>query len=261
MASYERTSNDGLLGYFALACGLTWALAAPLSIAWMRHQPPPSYAMACAGLSAFGPLLAAVAMAAPRKRLGEVFGRWRTNPAWVVLALFAPMAVHLVATALSLAAGDHPLQWLHPPAAPERVAALVVFPIGEEFGWRGFAYPRMIGRLGLVKGSLALGAIWGIWHLMYSVTPEAGRFDVATFAMTMTELPLYSLLITWVFERANRSMAVAIAFHAGAHLDHLELVPLSDVRLHAAHLVTLAVLAVLAARSLARADVVPAPAG
>ena len=68
------------------------------------------------------------------------------------------------------------------------------------------------------------------------------------------ELPLYSLLIAWVFERSNRSMAVAIAFHAGAHLDHIERAPRSDLRLHALHLVVLAVIAVFAARSLATSE-------
>jgi membrane protease YdiL (CAAX protease family) len=173
---------------------------------------------------------------------------------WVLLAVFAPLAVHVMATALYVVIGGQPTEWVHPPSTPEQLAALVVFPIGEEFGWRGFAHPRMARRYGLVKGSLALGVMWGVWHLVYSVTPAEGRFDVLTFAMTMAELPLYSLLISWVFERANRSMAVAIAFHAGAHLDHIELAPRTDLRLHAMHLLTVAVIALIAARSLARSQ-------
>jgi len=260
MRPHERTTTDGFFGFFALACGLTWLLAAPLSLAWMHHTTPPPYALACAGLSAFGPLFAALAVAGRQKRLAAVFGRWRANPAWIVLSLFAPMAVHVLATALSVAVGGTPTQWLHPPQTPEQLAALVVFPLGEEFGWRGFAYPRLVGRYGLVKGSLALGTFWGLWHLMYSVTPDAGGFDTLTFAMTMAELPFYSLLVAWVFERANRSMAVAIAFHAGAHLDHIELAPRTDLRLHATHLVVVAVLAAVAARSLAKGDPIAATA-
>lgn len=248
----DQTPNSGVFAYFAGACSFTWLLAAPLALAWMRHVDPPPYALACAGLSAFGPLVAALAIAGRQKRLADVFGRWRANPAWVVLALFAPMAIHVMAAALSVAIGGQPTQWLHPPSTPEQIAAMVVFPLGEEFGWRGFAHPRMVGRYGLVKGSLALGALWGLWHLVYSVTPDAGRFDVLTFAMTMAELPLYAVLIAWIFERANRSMAVALAFHAGGHLDHIELAPRTELRLHAMHLVTVAVLAAIAARSLAR---------
>jgi membrane protease YdiL (CAAX protease family) len=217
---------------------------------------PPPYAIACSGLSAFGPLFAALAVAGAQRRLGEVFGRWRTSPAWVVLALLAPMAVHMIATALYALQGGSPTQWLHPPSKPEQIAALVVFPIGEEFGWRGFAYPRIVARYGLVKGSLALGTVWAIWHVVYSVTPDAAAFDPFTFGQMLAELPLYSLLISWVFERANRSMAVAIAFHAGAHLDHIELAPRSELGLHILHVVVLAALAAAAARSLSRSGAI-----
>lgn len=243
-----------LFAFFALACGLTWVLAAPVSLAWMRHLAPSPSAMACAGLSAFGPLVAALLIAGRQKQLRNVFGHWQSNPAWIVLALFTPMMIHVIATALSMATGRAPGEWLHPPSTPERVAALLVFPVGEEFGWRGFAYPRLVERYGLVKGSLVLGALWGVWHLMYSIPPDTGHFDGVLFGMTVAELLLYSLLIAWVFERAQRSMAVAIAFHAGSHLDRLENVPFADFRLHAMHLAVVATLAIVAARSLVNAE-------
>jgi membrane protease YdiL (CAAX protease family) len=149
-------------------------------------------------------------------------------------------------------------RWFHPPEGPERVAALVVFPLGEEFGWRGFAHPRMVRLFGPVKGSLLLGVAWGLWHLAYSVTPESGGFDAITFGLTMLELPLYSVVIAWVFERANRSMAVALAFHAGAHLDHFELAARWDLRLSAVHLAVVACVAVVAARDLRKGQAVRA---
>jgi membrane protease YdiL (CAAX protease family) len=240
-------AGDGLLRYFVLACAVTWLLAAPVALAWSRHEVPSPYAVACAGLSAFGPLLAALAVAGPRRELREVFGRWRTHPAWIVLALLVPIAVRTLAVALFAASGGRPVQWFFPPATPEQVAALVVFPLGEEFGWRGFAHPRMVRRYGLVKGSLLLGAVWGLWHLAYSITPEAAGFDAFELGMTMVELPLYALLVAWVFERSGRSMAVALAGHAAAHLDHIERAPGIDLRLHALHLAVLVAAALLCA--------------
>jgi membrane protease YdiL (CAAX protease family) len=249
-----RPTSDttGTYAFFTLACGITWLLALPAASAWMHHRTPPPSAVACAGLSAFGPLLAALAIAGPRRQLGRVFGRWRTRPAWILLALCAAPLVHLVATALFVAIGGHPTRWFHPPGTPEAVAALVVFPLGEEFGWRGFAHPRMVDRFGPVRGCLIVGAVWGLWHLVYSVTPEAAGFDTFAFALTVVELPLYALLIGWVFERANRSMAVAIAFHLGAHLDHIERAPRTDLRLHLLHMAVLTASAAFAARSLYR---------
>ncbi len=244
--------QSGVYAFIALACAITWLLATPAATAWMHHESPAPYAIACAGLSAFGPLLAAVAVAGPRKQLAGVFGRWRTNPAWIALALVTPFGIHAVATTLYAALGGHPSEWIHPPLRAEDAAALVVFPIGEEFGWRGFAYPRLVAARGIVKGSLLVGAAWGLWHLAYAVTPQAAGFDAFQFALTMIELPLYSVVIAWMFERADRSMAVAIAFHAGGHLDHLERAPRSELGLHALHVVVVAALAIVAARALRR---------
>ena len=254
-----QPGDRGTLLFYVLACALTWGLAAPAARAWMRHEPPSPAVVACAGLSAFGPLLAALAVAGSRRQLGRVFGRWRTRPRFMVAGVLLAPIVHLLATSVFALLGGHPSRWFHPPGTPEAMAALVVFPLGEEFGWRGFAYPRLVARFGTVSGCLILGALWGGWHLAYAITPATGGFDGFAFASMMLELPLYSLLIGWLFERANRSMAVAIACHVGAHLDHFELVPRSELRLHLVHLGVLALLAVAAATSLAHRARRPVP--
>jgi membrane protease YdiL (CAAX protease family) len=250
----DASGADGAYAYFALACAITWPLALPAALAWMKHLPPPPYAVVCAGLSAFGPLFAVLAIAGPHRQLRSVFGRWRTPVFWILLALITPALIHALATALDAAIGGKPAHWFHPPANAAQVAALIVFPLGEEFGWRGFAHARLVKAHGLVKGSLIVGLAWGLWHLMYAITPQAARFDVFEFAMIMIELPLYSLIIAWLFEHASRSMAVAIAFHAGGHLDHIEMAPRSEWVLHVLHLVVVAVAAVFAARALAQRE-------
>jgi membrane protease YdiL (CAAX protease family) len=249
----DQTERDArkVYIYFALACAMTWLLALPVASAWMRHEAPPPYGIACAGLSAFGPLFATLAVTTRLERRG-VFGRWRVNPPWVLLSLFACAVIHVTATLLYAVFVGPPSAWLHPPQNAEALAALVVFPLGEEFGWRGFAYPRLTKRFGLVKGSLLLGTMWGLWHLGYGVTPEKAAFDPMEFGIGMVELPLYSLLMAWVLERTNRSMAVAIAFHAGAHLDHIERARDAGIGLQAFHVAVVFVLAVAAARSLAK---------
>jgi len=218
----------------------------------MRGQTPTPGAVTCAGLSAFGPLLATLAVAGPRRQLGQVFGRWRTAPAWVLLAFGVPIGVHAAVRLICVGVGGHLVHWLDTPATPEALAALVVFPLGEEFGWRGFAHPRLSARFGLVRGSLILGTLWGLWHLVYAVTPQTAGFDPFVFGMTMVELPLYALPMAWVFERSNRSMAVAIAFHVAAHVDHIERAPRTDLGLHVSHMAILGVVAAISAWRLSR---------
>ncbi|MBQ7776139.1 MAG: CPBP family intramembrane metalloprotease [Lachnospiraceae bacterium] len=36
--------------------------------------------------------------------------------------------------------------------------------LGEEVGWRGVLYPYLKERLGVTKGRIMGGAIWGAWH-------------------------------------------------------------------------------------------------
>jgi membrane protease YdiL (CAAX protease family) len=243
--------GEGVALFFVLACLITWSLSIPVVLAWLRREVPSPLAVACIGLSAFGPLFAVLAVAGPRGRLREVFARWHTPLYWPLIALVTPLAIHLAATALYAALGGHPKAWFHPPLNAEHVAALIVFPLGEEFGWRGFAHAPMVRRLGPVRGSLLVGSMWGLWHLFYSVTPEAAAFDWLQLALSMIELPLVALPLAWMFERGNRSMAVAIAFHAGGHLDHIERGAGHDLGLHAAHIVVLSAVAWLSAKSLA----------
>lgn len=251
-ADRPRSPTRELYQYYALACAITWALAMPTTYAWLERRTPPGWALACAGLSALGPLFATLIVATPAQRRAA-FGRWRTHPGWIVLALLAPPAIHVGARGLYAALGGAPGEWLLPPVTPEALAALFFFPVGEEFGWRGFAHPRTAQRFGLVRGSLVLGLMWGLWHLAYGITPQRAGFDYVELGFGMLELPLYSVLITWVMERAHRSIAVALAFHAGGHLDHIERDPSATLGVRACHVALLLLLAALAARSLTRA--------
>jgi uncharacterized protein len=246
-----RARRRDIYVFFALACGITWVLDLPLAIAWATHAVPPPYALPMAGFGAWGPTLAALAIAARRRELRDVFGRWRTNPIWIVVGVFLPLAVQLPATWIEVGLGGHPAHWFYPPVRPEHFAALLMFPLGEEFGWRGFAYPRLASLHGPVVGSLILGAVWGLWHLGMMFTPDPVRpLPAVTIVILVGELALWSVVMAWIFERGNRSIAVAIAVHAGAHLDNVSRAPETEVRLRALRFLILAVVAVLAARSL-----------
>ncbi len=251
MSEVTRARWQDVALFFVLACGITWLMDLSLVLAWTQQIEPPAHALPLAGLGAFGPTLAAVVVAGWRHELRGVFGRWRTNPLWIAVGLLMPGALHLVATLIEVALGGTPAQWFYPPVLPESVAALVVFSVGEEFGWRGYAYPRLAALRGPVVGSLILGVVWGVWHLGMMFTPDGHAPDPRSFGLDTLELALYSVVFAWVFERAGRSMAVAIAMHAGGHLDNVHHAP-DEPRLELLRFVVLAIAAALAARALHR---------
>ncbi len=246
-AARERGARGAYL-FFAIACALTWAMDLPMVLALLDREPPSQQALMLTGLGALGPTLAALAIAGYRHELREVFGRWRTAPHWIVIGLVFVPARNLLATAIEVALGGDPAQWFYPPVRPEHVAALVVFSVGEEFGWRGFAYPRMAERHGRLTGAIGVGVVWSLWHFCMFFTadgpPSAGLMAVRTL-----EFVLASVVIAWLFERSGRSMAVAIAVHASAHLDNVHRAP-TEVRLWALRLLVMAVAAGFAARVL-----------
>ncbi len=40
----------------------------------------------------------------------------------------------------------------------------IIFALGEEIGWRGAMYPYLKEKLGVTKGRIVGGVIWGCWH-------------------------------------------------------------------------------------------------
>lgn len=252
----SRSAPHGVVLFFLLACAITWLLDLPLTVAYLRHVAPTPLPLLLVGLGAWGPTLAAWLVAARDGTVGEVFGRWRTNPGWVLVGLLVLPALHLPATLLERALGGQPAHWFYPPPDPARFAALVMFPLGEELGWRGLAYPRLARSYGPVRGGLVVGAVWGLWHLLMMVTPD-GSFDLLRAGITMIDLPLYSVVFAWVLRRANGSLAVAIALHAGAHLDNVYDAPATELRLRVLRFLVLAAAAGVTARALRERRVEP----
>ncbi len=61
--TYTSARRDGVVLFFALACGITWLFDLPLAIAWATGAAPPPYGMTMTGLGALGPSLAAFLVA------------------------------------------------------------------------------------------------------------------------------------------------------------------------------------------------------
>lgn len=120
-------------------------------------------------LITFLPALAAIVLSGTqggwsgvRALLGRA-GRWRFGAAWYVAALALTVVLDLAALALSTLLGS-PVGALGP---LQLQLPLPFAPLGEEFGWRGYALPRLQRRMAALPASLVLGVIWAGWHLPY----------------------------------------------------------------------------------------------
>ena len=174
----------------------------------------------------FGPLLAAAAMriwAAGGSLRGTLGLRrpWRDY----FLALAAPIiftsavAYMLVQTGLAILAtpavsftiGSVLLTAIL--VIPESVAAF-----GEEYGWRGYLLPRLMP-LGEAPATLALGMIWGLWHLPVLVSGVilGGHSLWLVAPIHLCLVVLASFPYTWLARATAYSPAIAAVFHGSSN--------------------------------------------
>ena len=89
---------------------------------------------------------------------------------------------------------------------------LITGPLGEEFGWRGFALPRLLRSFSPLVASLILGLIWGVWHLpsfFFSELPQ-GSISLPIFVLGALSL---SIIITWMYLHVKGSVLFSILLH------------------------------------------------
>lgn len=127
-----------------------------------------------------------------------------------------------------------------------------LFALGEELGWRGYLL-AMFAPLGLVRASLIIGVIWGIWHAPaifmgynYPGHPYVGVLLMIWFTVG------WSVILTWLRQQTGSVFAAAFGhglLNATAGLPLLLLLdadPLVRAPLGITGLVPLSLLALLA---------------
>ena len=183
-----------------------------------------------------GPSIAAVALASilGRAELRELlagFSISRLSARWAALAVALPLAMIAVAIAVAVAFLGSP----SPTLTLGVVGVLLVEfvrvlflggPLEEELGWRGFALPRLQGRLAALEASILLGVIWGLWHIPLYFVPGTGQFETIA-AGTDPAFAIggfigwtigLSVLFTWLFNQTRASLLVVMLFHAAVNL-------------------------------------------
>jgi membrane protease YdiL (CAAX protease family) len=210
--------------FFGLALGGTWLLQLP-AVLGARGVLPGGVApyMLPAALAGFGPLVAAIVAARLEGpgRVRELFASLRPRASlagWYLLALLAFPMIHLLGeSAYRLASGRSAGAWLYLPSAPQQWLALVMMPLVEEPGWRGFAMPRLAERYGWLRASWLVGVAWAAWHAMMFVLQG---FDAQSFVLGMIMIVAGSVVFGWLFARTRGSLLAAVIAHAGVHLDN-----------------------------------------
>jgi membrane protease YdiL (CAAX protease family) len=216
--------GSSLVVYFVLAYALSWCAFIPVALTAQGVLDGVPEALHVAG--AFGPLLAAfivTGVTAGGTGLRELLGRmarWRIGLGWLLVALFSPVALYLVAALiLRVFSGSWP-EWSQFGAIAELpqlgwlggwCAWILTFGLGEETGWRGFALPRLQKDHSARGASLIVGLLWAGWHIptfFYNYEPSV--FGVLAFLVGILS---GSALLTWLYNSTAGSVFAAILWH------------------------------------------------
>ncbi len=232
MANAQTTAATGRLSRFAQRAPLvvfltgTFVWAWALWGYWIPAMPPtglvisPAFVL-CAIIGGFAPSLAAIAtswLIGGRAAVGDLFSgitHWRAPAAHYALALGIVPGATVVTTAL-LPIFVGPLK----PLDPSVMAMAAIWPImaalGEEFGWRGFLFPRLLSRYGLVGAALIVGIVWGVWHLPADYIGLKGYGDLfwlAFFVNGPLVLTAHALIMAWLWKKSSGNLLLMVLYH------------------------------------------------
>jgi uncharacterized protein len=257
-----RVKHRDLLGFLLFSHGWTFLWWGILVIGgWDAFAFPAVVLLVLGGI---GPLLGGVVMTAVvggRRGLADLARRIvdirRIPWTWLAIALLLVPLIALVAVAIvGVLGADGPadiagaIDRLRDPVALLAFAmfVLVLGPLPEEIGWRGYLLDRLQLRWSALTSSLLLGAAWAAWHapLFFMAgyyadlggPPEPVRFTVALLAA--------SVLYTWIHNHTARSVLAAILFHWATNLTGMVL-ELSPAARTAQLLLTLALVGAVVA--------------
>ena len=157
----------------------------------------------------------------------KLYPHLRGNAAPYLMGWFGPLVLTILGTALYFAL--FPAQFTVAATPAQLLSLLLVFvaPLlnavncfGEEWGWRGFLFPKMREGRSFVRTSVLVGLIWGIWHapiiaVGHNYAKVAGTdpwwmIAAAIVAMCVVCVVL-SILFNYIAEKADSVWPAVIA--------------------------------------------------
>ncbi len=211
-------SRTDLLLFFAGTFALSWLPWGAALLAGGDIGRPLPHLLFVVG--AFGPSAVAALLWLAGRRRPPGRNPFRTAHRWLLPALLlgaaGPIAAALVDGSVDLAAAGSTVTAM---GGPLLLIGFVLLtgPLAEEFGWRGYAQPRLRATLAPAPTAVLLGVAWAAWHVpLFLLTgtsqAETGLVSWQALLFFASFVPL-SYTIWAVSERMHGGVAAAVAVH------------------------------------------------
>lgn len=91
---------------------------------------------------------------------------------------------------------------------------LILGPLSEEYGWRGFALKRLLKIVNPNIASLVIGFIWSLWHLPLFYTVGTNQYEHhLSFLTFMISVTSSCFIYTYIYIKTNQNLFTAVLFH------------------------------------------------
>jgi membrane protease YdiL (CAAX protease family) len=208
-----------IAAFFLLTYAITWACRVPVVTGAIPAHTPLVSLLWIVGV--FAPSLVSLALTAQEQGNAGVRAllnravQWDVRARWYAFAIVYMIAIKLaVALIHRLALGSWP-RFGHERPLIMLVAIALSTPVqfGEEAGWRGYALPRLAGRIGFGGASLLLGLLWACWHIPQFFLASADTYR-QSFPIWAVEVTAMSVAMAWLYTRERGSLLLMMVMHA-----------------------------------------------
>ena len=140
---------------------------------------------------------------------------WRARW-WIYALILVGLPLCFLGAAYAVAALLFPGQagppstaaWIN--AAVNATLIFVFAGLGEEFGWRGLALPRLQRRHGPLVASALVGLMWSAWHLPVWTAEPDRSVDNTVFLVSVVAATFF---YTWLFNSTGGSVLLVALLH------------------------------------------------
>jgi membrane protease YdiL (CAAX protease family) len=207
------------VAFFVMAFLFSWIAVSPLVL--NRTLPIEPFQILGALV---GPTLSAIIVTAildGRAAVSSFFRRyiqWRAGLLWWLFVLFGILlALNTVASLiLGISIWTEFLKnigLILPTYLITLLVGVILGPLWEEPGWRGFALPRLQRQFGPFGGTLILGVLWSLWHLPGYL---GGWMTVGIIPLILSAVA-FSIIATWVYNNTQGSILLMILLHSSSN--------------------------------------------
>jgi uncharacterized protein len=153
----------------------------------------------------------------------RLFNLRRIRGGYLLVAILMPPAVMVLSVWLSVQFGQSPDQFKL--AGDANLLAMIVLamllaPMLEELGWRGYGVDSLRAETGMLRATLLFAVLWTAWHAPLvliggTYQNELARMDNKIFVANFFVSIIPAAVITnWLYYKNDRSIPAAIVLHA-----------------------------------------------